>query len=247
MNCADLTDYYELYAMGIADEPERSEIRAHLDRGCETCVAGMNRAVELTSLLATTAPRVEPTRKLRRRILASVGGAGGFSWAWVWAAAAAFALIGALYLGNRWQQETSTSALLRRELLRQGLETARLNEALAILSGPDTAEASFGNAQPRPPRGKVFVNPQLGVLLIASNLPPAPAGKLYEMWMLPRAGNPIAAGMFQSRDDGSAMNVRRGTVDLAQTSGVAVTMENQEGAVQPTSQILIMAALPAGR
>ena len=247
MNCADLNDHYELYAMGVAEEPERSEIRAHLERGCEVCMAGMNRAVELTSLLASAAPRVTPSKKLRRRILASVGGGSGFSWSWVWAAATAVVLIAALYLGNRWQHETSTSALLRRELQRQGVETARLNEALAILSGPDTAEASFGNAQPRPPRGRVFVNPQRGVLLIASNLPPAPAGKLYEMWMLPRTGNPIAAGMFQSRDDGNALNIRPGTVDLAQTSGVAVTMENQEGAVQPTSQILIMAALPAGR
>ena len=38
MNCTELRDHYELYALGLADEPERSEIRAHLDRGCEVCM-----------------------------------------------------------------------------------------------------------------------------------------------------------------------------------------------------------------
>ncbi len=208
-------------------------------------MSGMKRAAGLNALLACAAPEARPSSRLRRRILASVGGERRFPWAWVWAATVAAALIGAVYLGNRLQEETSASASLRRQLQQQGIETARLNEALAILSGPDTAEAAFGNAQPRPPRGKVFVNPRRGVLLIASNLPPAPAGKLYEMWMIPRAGNPIPAGLFQSRDDGNAVNIRAGAVDLSQTNGVAVTMENQEGAAQPTSQILILASLGA--
>ena len=246
MNCADLSDYYELYAMGVAEDPERSEIRTHLDRNCEACTNGMKRAAELNSLLASAAPEVRPSKKLRRRILASVGFERPFYWTWVWASAAAIALLGVVYLDNRLHRETDTSANLRRELQRQGVETARLSEALAILYGPDTAEASF-SSQPAPPRGKVFLNPQRGVLLIASNLRPAPSGKLYEMWMLPKTGNPIPAGLFQSRDDGNAMNIRSGAVDLSQTSGVAVTMENQEGAAQPTSPILILAALAGGR
>ena len=40
MNCDQLREHYELYALGIAEEPERGEIRAHLNRGCEVCGGG---------------------------------------------------------------------------------------------------------------------------------------------------------------------------------------------------------------
>jgi len=92
-----------------------------------------------------------------------------------------------------------------------------------------------------PPRGKVFLNPAQGVLLIASNLPPAPVGKLYEMWLIPRTGKPVAAGLFQSQTNGTAMHIRPGTVDIASTGVVAVTVENEAGVDQPTTQPLIVA------
>jgi anti-sigma-K factor RskA len=76
---------------------------------------------------------------------------------------------------------------------------------------------------------------------MASNLPPAPSGKLYEMWMIPKTGKPVAAGMFQSQTDGTAMHVRRGAVDLDATGAVAVTVENESGADQPTTSPLIVA------
>ena len=247
MNCSELSDDYELYAMGVAEEPERGEIAVHLGRNCDVCMSAMRRAVELTSLLGTIAQEAKPSRKLRRRILASVGVERSSGWAWVWATASALALVVALYVGDGWQREAGAAAELRRELSRRQVDNARLSEALSIVSGPDTEEASFGNAQPRPPRGRVFVNPRRGVLMMANNLPPAPSGKLYEMWMIPKAGNPIPAGLFQSSEDGNALNIRSGAVDLSQTKAVAVTVENQEGAAQPTSQPLIVAALPAGR
>jgi hypothetical protein len=124
----------------------------------------------------------------------------------------------------------------------QSGELARLTEAFAILNGSDTQEVSFGNA-PKPPRGKVFVSPSQGVLLMASNLPPAPAGKRYEMWVIPKGRNPAPAGMFQSGSDGNAMHIQRGAVNIANTGAVAVTLEDERGAAQPTSQPLIVAAL----
>ena len=73
MNCDQLREHYELYALGIAEEPERGEIRDHLNRGCEVCGAGVKRALETTALLGASAPTAQPSPQLRRRILASVG------------------------------------------------------------------------------------------------------------------------------------------------------------------------------
>ena len=101
MNCDELQDSYELFAMGVAEDPEREEIRAHLNRGCEVCTAGMKRAIQLVAEVGSAAPSVEPSAKLRRRILASVGGDRQRSlWTPVWATAAVLLLAVAIYFGR---------------------------------------------------------------------------------------------------------------------------------------------------
>jgi len=248
MNCQELQDHYELFALGIAEEPERSEIRAHLDRDCEACMAGVKRALELAAMIGGSSQQSEPSRQLRRRILASAGVEQfGFRWRPLWIAATAMSLVVAVYLAIDVRREAADTRQLRAEMAQQAnaarTEAARIAAAFAILQGPETKEASFGDTRPKPPRGKVFLNPAQGVLLIASNLPPAPSGKLYEMWVIPKSGKPAPAGMFQSQTDGSAMHVRQGTVDVASTGAIAVTVENEAGADQPTSQPLIVAPI----
>ena len=84
-------------------------------------------------------------------------------------------------------------AQLQAESAAQTRELARLNEAFAILNQPEAKQVVFGGAAPQPPRGRVFLDPMRGVLLLASNLPPAPAGKIYEMWVIPKGGQPPGA------------------------------------------------------
>lgn len=244
MNCTELQDYYELYAMGVAGEPEKSEIREHLDRDCEVCMAGMKRAREIVAILGDTAPAATPSRKLRRRILASAGfEQRGFGWTPFLAAAAVLLLCATVYFGGREREFAEMATRLRDQLGRQNIELARLNEAFAIVNGPDTTVTSFGAGKIQPPKGRVFVNPSQGVLLVASNLPPAPSGKIYEMWVVPKSGSPVRAGEFQSQTDGTAIHVHRGAVDVGATGAVAVTLENEGGADQPTPPLLVVAAL----
>lgn len=199
-------------------------------------MAGMKHALETATLLGASAPSAEPSAKLRRRILAAAGGeTRSASWFIAWGAVAALAASVLLVV------------FLLRDRARYANEALRSRDAFAILYGPNTVEASFGGAQPRPPRGTVFVNPSQGVLLIASNLPPTPADKIYEMWLIPKGAKPLPAGLFQSYDDGQAMHVRPGAVDVSSTAAVAVTVEDHAGALQPTTTPLIVAALPVAR
>jgi len=244
MNHPDLGDHYELFALGLAEEPERSEIREHLNRGCEVCTAGLRKALELTALVGATAPASAPSPKLRRRILASAGhDPRSFGWILLAAATAVLACFAAVYFSGRENQYAQESLALREQIRRQTIDLTRLNEAFAILSRPDTTVTSFGAGQTAPPKGKVFLNAAQGVLLIASNLPPAPRGKAYEMWVIPKQGKPAPAGLFEARPDGTAMHIQRGPVDVAATGAVAVTLENEGGAPQPTSTPLIVAPL----
>jgi anti-sigma-K factor RskA len=246
MNCAELQDHYELYAIGLAEEPERSEIREHVDRGCEVCMAELKRARALAAIVGGSVAPAEPSPRLRRRLLASVGAEPhrlGW-WAPFWAVVAVMSLFAAFYFSGRERQYAEQLASARQQARDQTIELTRLTEAFAILSGPDTTEVSFGAGQPQPPKGKVFVNPSQGVLLVASNLPPARTGKIYEMWIIPKGRMPVPAGLFQSSMDGTALHVQRGPLDVNATGAVAVTLENEGGAPQPTSQILILAAIP---
>lgn len=239
MTHEELQDCYELYALGVAGEPERAEIREHLARGCEVCMTNLHRARQLTSLLAATPDAAAPSPGLRRRILASVGvEQRRFGWAPFLAGALALSLFAAFYFSARERQFANETLMLRDQLRVQTVQLTRLNEAFAILGGPGTIEAGFGQG----PKGKVYVNPQRGVLLIANNLPPAPAGKIYEMWVIPKSGTPIAAGLFQSDATGAATHVQPGPV-VPDANIVAVTLEPSQGSAAPTTTPLLAATL----
>ncbi len=241
MTCEELREEYEMYVLGLAEEPAASEIREHVARGCEVCTVGLKQARALTAVIGAAAPAAVPPARLRRRILASAGFENrGFGWAPWLAAATVLSLCAAVYFGGRQRQVAGDAQRLREELRSRTIEVTSLNEAFAILSGPDTTEVQFGQA----PKGKVYVSPRRGVLLVASNLAPAPAGKTYEMWIIPKSGNPVAAGLFQSDTNGTAVHLDRGPVNLSTTRAIAVTIENQGGAAQPTVQPLLVAALP---
>jgi len=245
MICEELREHYELYALGLAEEPERGEIHAHLERRCAACERGFRQALGLVARLSAAAPAAAPPARLRRRLLASVGvPQRHYGWPLFWGATALLCVSAAVYFSGRERQYAEESLRLRRQVGDQATGLRHWQEAFAILSSPGTAEAAFGRGQPTQPAGRVFVNPSRGVLFIASHLPPAPAGRTYEMWIVPKAGEPRPAGQFQSRSDGSAVHIQPNGVDAAATSAIAVTMEDEAGARHPSAPFVIFAALP---
>jgi hypothetical protein len=203
----------------------------------------MKLARQLATLLVGSAPAAAPSPRLRRRILASVGvEQRNYLWTAILAAAGTLCGVGAVYFSGRARESTEALARTRSELRQQTVELSRLDEAFSILNSAGTTVSTFGDGAPK---GRVFVHPSKGILLIASNLPPAPAGKRYEMWRIPKGGKlPIPAGLFQSEPDGTAVYTQREPVDVAALGAVAVTLEDEAGAAQPTSTPLIVAALP---
>jgi hypothetical protein len=241
MTCQELEDLFELYALGVLEPAEKSEIDAHLARGCDKCQNALADALALNAGVLTFVPQAAPPRRLKRRLLTSLG-VHYPSWSWVWAVGAVCLLLIAAWLGFEERGRTFELAAARRALIDSNSERDRLTQALQFLSDPQTVPASFGKGQAAPPRGYVFLHPQMGVLLIASNLPKAGPGKTYEMWVIPKGGTPRPAGLFQS-DGMQALYILNGPVDVRAIGTVAVTLEPAAGSATPTMPILIAATV----
>ncbi len=239
LTCQQLEEVYELYALGSLEAAERDEIEAHLTHGCTHCKQGVADAMALNAMVLSFVPEVVPPRELKHRVLAAIGYERP-GWFWAGALAASLMLIVALWLGIQEREHYSELADARRDVINITADRDRLNQALLFLSDPETTPVSFGRGQQAPPRGYVFLHPQLGVMLIASNLPPAGEGKAYEMWVIPKGGAPRPAGLFQS-DGTRALHVLGGPVDVATLGVVAVTLEPAAGSAAPTTTPIIAA------
>jgi anti-sigma-K factor RskA len=238
MTCDDLRDSYELYSLGLLEGEEKREVEEHLARNCAVCQKYLKDALGVNALMLSQAQEVVAPSRLRRRVLSSVGQERA-GWEWVAALAAACSLIVALWISLE-KRTTDRELTNARVTLQQTVaERDRLEQAFTFLNQPETRQVNFGQGQPAPPRGNFFLNPRMGVLLIASNLPALAAGKTYEMWVIPKGSAPRPAGLFQSGPQGTAMHILSGAMDSNVT--LAVTIEPESGSPAPTSNVLFAA------
>ncbi len=164
----------------------------------------------------------------------------GYGWTpWLAFGMALSVTFGAYFFGRA--RDTAFELARSREALRaQSVELTRLNEAMAIVGVAETRVVGFGGE--KAPRGRVHVNRGRGVLLTVSNLPALGPGKTFEMWITPKGGKPVPAGVFAAGGDHTATHVRSGPVD-ANVAAVTVTVEESGGAAQPTSAPIITATV----
>lgn len=247
MNCDELKESYEIYALGIAEEPERSEIAAHLGRGCVDCVAGMRKAMELVTMIGATAPAQQPSRFLRRRVV-NLAQTERRVWRWQFAMGvltlALLAVVAHSLNDNRRLGLALTS--LRQELRlsresngRVQTELSSARQVLEFLRSPETRQVTFGAG----PKGRVFLNPGRGVLLLASNLPALAQGKTYEFWLIPKGKSPLPAGLFESNVAGEAVHAAPNAASVEHLAAVAVSVEPSGGSPQPTSTPILIVSL----
>ena len=198
MTCEDLRDSYELYSLGLLEGEEKREVEAHLGRNCAVCQKYLQDALGVNALMLSQVHEVVPPSRLRRRVMSSVGRERA-GWIWVAAVAAACSLIVTLWLSL--EKRTSDRELTNARLTLQQTvaERDRLEQAFTFLNQPETRQVKFRAGPAVPPRGNFFLNPRMGVLLIASNLPALPAGKTYEMWVIPKGGRATSGGSLPIR------------------------------------------------
>jgi hypothetical protein len=111
----------------------------------------------------------------------------------------------------------------------------------AVLAAPDARRVA---AMPGGPgQATVVVSRQRGqAVFVASGLPPAPADRTYQLWVVSRSG-PRPAGLVEAGGKGRVTRLLDGTV--TGNEQVAMTVERRGGAARPTSEPVVVVDLRA--
>jgi hypothetical protein len=110
-------------------------------------------------------------------------------------------------------------------------ELERVSAILDDLNSPDAQRVTMAAAKTPPqPQGKaIYQRKNNNLIFLASNLPPLPANKIYELWLIPVQGSPIAAGLFKPDARGDAVVVNPPLPAGIEAKTFAVTLEPAEG------------------
>ncbi len=121
-------------------------------------------------------------------------------------------------------------------------KASRAQQVLDVLNAPNAQRVTLSAAKTPPaPAAHAIYLPEQGALLFqASNLKPAPAGKTYELWVIPANGKaPLPAGTFRPDARGYASVVLPKLPTGVPAKAFGVTIEQEGGSPTPTLPIVL--------
>jgi anti-sigma-K factor RskA len=129
------------------------------------------------------------------------------------------------------------------EMARFERQAAQLTDLQDFLHGSNTQQVSL-HERPvinKAPEGHAIYSSSTGRLVFtASNMPQAPAGKAYQLWVLPASGSaPIPAGVFKPDLQGNAAVIFPDIPTNVHAGAFGVTIEDEAGATKPTMPIVL--------
>lgn len=247
-------DDLALYALEELSAADHQEFDEHLET-CASCRRELQALRGDLALLALSSSGPKPPVRSRDRLLEAIaqeprrGGAAAGArrsgwWAWI----PALAALGMLFITvGVWKTNTRLKdqmAEMSNRYQDQSVQLAQARENLHLLTSTDAMHVSLTpqNAAKHPSATAIYSSNQKRVLLMASNLPPVPEGKAYELWLIPMKGAPMPAGVFKPDEHGNAMMMDHPMPEGVEAKAFAITMENEAGSDKPTSPILLMGA-----
>jgi anti-sigma-K factor RskA len=248
-------DDLALYALDALTGEERMKVAQHVST-CTSCRAELERLRGDMALLALSATGSRPPQRARKRLLDAVASEAQVQrarsksvttprrawWGWIGWAAAAVAVVFAFSL---WRETSSLHRMLA-SAKEEAAENARQLEALRKIAmpiiEPEAQRVTLVAQKTSPqPQGKAFyLRRRNSLVFIANNMPVLPGEKAYELWLIPKTGNPIPAGVFKPDASGSATVVNPPLPAGVEAKAFAITVENQAGSATPTMPIVMM-------
>jgi anti-sigma-K factor RskA len=232
-----------LYALGSLGVEERVVLEKHLEE-CASCRRELEQLRGDLSVLSLSTAGPHPPVRARQRLMSAIAReprlpvaapatARARLWwgALGWAATVAMALVcwGLLRQNTSLQRD---AASLRAEFTHQGTQLQQASELVSTLLDPESKKFELVAQGSKPqPRGKaIYQRRNRNLIFLASNLPPLPAEKIYELWLFPaNGGPPIAAGLFRPDLRGNATVVNPPLPEGVEAKTFAVTLEPESG------------------
>jgi anti-sigma-K factor RskA len=127
-------------------------------------------------------------------------------------------------------------------LAKQVSEEREIREMLTAPGAQMTRLSGTNAAQQA--SAKLAFDPQTGrAMLFAYNLPPAPAGKAYQLWYIADLAHPVPGGVFNTDARGGAVLRDQVPAEGRSASVFAVTLEPQGGTSAPTGDKYLLSPI----
>ena len=219
------------YAVDALDDVERAAFERHLAE-CADCRAEVDGLREAASVIGSSVAQ-EPPRSLRDRVLAEAATvrplpplavpthqrAGRFRPALVAAAAAVLiAVAGGVVVAEPWADDTSQVPVTAAERIRAVADVETFQQELE------------GGAVATVIRSKSLNQ----AVLVTQDMPPAPDGKVYELWLDHDGVGMVAAGLMENGQREVVL-----TGEPADAIGFGITVEPDGGSGEPTVTALV--------
>lgn len=129
------------------------------------------------------------------------------------------------------------------EVARERGQLAQMREVNDLLTAPGAQLASLAGTKNAPQsRARVAFDRASGrALLLAYDLPPAPAGKAYQLWFI-AGGKPLPGGVFKTDAEGRARLSDRMPSAAGNLPVFAVTLEDERGVQTPKGDMYLLSS-----
>lgn len=165
-----------------------------------------------------------------------------------WAVAASL-LIALAYTILSWQTERKNrqalsveTAELRDKLNRESTRQKELAQINAVLVSPQRVTIKLDGQQEVAPSASANVYWDVAEKrwIVSADLPPAPAGKVYQLWVITPDEEKLSVGLIEQDDKGHGFTVFDISSNVPDVVAAAITLEPKGGSKQPTLPIYAM-------